>query len=357
MAKCKLCLIGEITGIKSHIFTDSLIRSAIYIEGKTKRGNQEAMANISIEDIRYVYFGQDVLPEKRTELLGKIQDEIELEKTKNNPLINDRLVCNACENRFVQIESEFMQKIYSPILAKRILPKNDFFEFKGNLSLVSLGFILINVWRASASKFNDWQLPLGDEENIRNVLNNCLDKTLNDSLDCFKSNIEKLKPYTYHLSFLEQSSGSPSENIVLIDEIANPYYFHLNRMTLFLSIDSFNSISIPNHLEKIYDKVNFLKSSINFEVVKIGLISNESRFKLLKTFFGRLSNNIMEHIVKTFVYGFYNFFGFYPNEIHIEILRVELVNYLENSKPITIPGIVHTMAIAMDKIVTEAPGN
>lgn len=38
MAKCKLCLIGEITGIKSHIFTDSLIRSAIYIEGKPNVG-------------------------------------------------------------------------------------------------------------------------------------------------------------------------------------------------------------------------------------------------------------------------------------------------------------------------------
>ncbi len=58
---CKLCGKVHSENVGSHIFTESLIRSAFNNDGKKSRGDNEIIVEISLNKIDFDYFGANVL--------------------------------------------------------------------------------------------------------------------------------------------------------------------------------------------------------------------------------------------------------------------------------------------------------
>jgi len=76
------------------------------------------MFEISVNKVGLDFFGSAILPYKIEEITGKAVTEEQI--TGNvNELINRKLVCRACENRFNPIETSFAQDIYSKNVKKK----------------------------------------------------------------------------------------------------------------------------------------------------------------------------------------------------------------------------------------------
>src|SRR5690606_1152386 len=121
---------------------------------------------ISADKIGIDFIGSGVLPEKIQQITGRQLSDDEIEQNKN-PFINKNLVCRKCEMRFGYVESEFSRKIYSKIVKKSNaeLKKDtcNYISFEHEKWL-ALQFVIINVWRASASNYCDWKLDREHEE-------------------------------------------------------------------------------------------------------------------------------------------------------------------------------------------------
>jgi len=164
---CKLCGKVHSEKVGSHIFTESLIRSAFNNKGKKSRSDSEVIGEISLNKIDFDYFGSNVLPEKRAEILGREQTDDEIEATSINAFINHDLVCRQCEISFNPIETYFMSNVYTKLQNVSMdIAERGFYELSSFEFYVSNLMIQLNVWRASASKFNDWSLDDKTEKSL-----------------------------------------------------------------------------------------------------------------------------------------------------------------------------------------------
>ena len=191
--KCKFCLDNDLEKVGAHMVTDALCRSAVYTEGQIKRGDYEAIAEISRTKIGFVYFGNSVLPEKRTELLGRNQTEEEIDNPGSNNFINRKIVCRRCEKLFGPIEKEFIDKVYDYIIdpGKRTLVGGNF-ELDSKNSWICRLNTLINIWRCSAGDFQGWKLSIEKEKSIRDYL--WLVLSSGDSIDKYISLAQENNP-------------------------------------------------------------------------------------------------------------------------------------------------------------------
>ena len=109
--KCKLCKQNDLEDVGSHIFTESIIRTALNEDGYTKRADKELMFEISVNKVGLDFFGSAIQPDKIEEITGMPVTE-ELIAGNENEIINKELVCRECEKRFNPIETAFAQDIY-----------------------------------------------------------------------------------------------------------------------------------------------------------------------------------------------------------------------------------------------------
>lgn len=170
--KCKLCKVNDLEDVGSHIFTESIIRTALNEDGFTKRADKELMFEISVNKVGLDFFGSAIQPEKIQEITGKPVTEEQIAGNENE-LINKKLVCRECENKFNPIETAFAQEIYSKIVKKSNsdLKKDtcNYIAFEDK-KLIALQFVIINVWRASASNYDNWKLTDDQEEYLRRTV-------------------------------------------------------------------------------------------------------------------------------------------------------------------------------------------
>ena len=350
MDKCKLCKVNDLSGIKSHIFTESLIRSALNLDGKPKRGGNEAVAQLSLKNIGYSYFGENVLPERREELLGFLQGENEILETSKNEFINDKLLCSYCEKRFGIIESEFISQIYSKLISAN--PNIGYSNYHTEQANLIILFFLINIWRASTSKFNKWSLSPIEAENIRILLDNSIDDEYGKVIQKFQKNKSYICNLSYVICFLEHLDQPFTENIIAIDLIENPHYFHLNRMIILFTFES-NQLDLPEYLINSVHINDFEGNICEIDNINIKNLSNGERGKLVKSYLNRFSEKLFKHTAETFRDGFVNFFGYYPTNQHYNLLDSEIRNYLISGGALNIKAMMECMARTMRKIVNS----
>jgi len=149
-----------------------------------KVSNKELIFEISIDKIGLDYFGSAIQPEKIEEVTGTPVTEEQIAEN-DDGLINRLLVCRQCENRFNPIETAFTQLIYANIVKKSNddlkMDTCNFVAFE-NQKWLWLQFVIINVCRASASRYDQWCLPEEHEEYLRSFI----DKTLYGDLDAIR---------------------------------------------------------------------------------------------------------------------------------------------------------------------------
>ena len=321
--KCELCVENHLENVGSHVFTDALIRSAVYIEGKLKRGDYEAIGSLSYKSLGFSYFGDSVLPEVRENILGHSQSDEEIEDTSNNPFINREIVCRSCEKSFVPIEQAFIDKIYLKLLDSDNFSEEGYYESSEEDYLLSYIFLLINIWRASAANYNEWSLDAGYEELIRSFLFPVLqESSIDKMLAKAKESMDIISCFQFAIYALDQTEGLPSENAICIDYTTEPFMFLLNRLLIVFSSNCFETVGPPASISDFTTSGEIIKLSSSHSALKVKLISQEDRLGILRGFYMGRWDDLVRHTKNTLSYAYNKFTGsVLPEHLHDELDR------------------------------------
>lgn len=285
---CKLCFQNELDGTGSHILTDALIRSAISVEG-TRGGRREAIHTISVDRIGLSYFGRDVLPKIRAQILNDDPSEDDDSTTvQHNPFVDHKLVCWSCERKFSQIESEFISKVIQALRSGKYQDwkgDNNYAQFDAYRYSISELFVQINLWRCSTSLKSKIKLPQDKEINLGRYLHTILQPSITDTLQMAKQNREQINDHNFCLFWLEQKGGQDSENFVFAEDSVHPFVVVANRLIMIYSVDKFSSIQPPRLLGQFIDISIVLRVIQAYpENLIVPILSNEDRLGLYKAY-------------------------------------------------------------------------
>jgi len=330
---CKLCQTNKLENVGSHIFTESIIRTALNEEGFTKREDKELIYEISTEKIGLDYFGNGVLPEKLQEILGKKVSEKDIDKNKN-PFINRELVCRSCEKKFGPIETSFVQNIYAKILKK----KDDELESDScnyvsfaNQKLLGIQFAIINIWRASASNYDNWKLEDEDEIYLRQFILKTAASDIQTIIENTLENIKEIERFDFALNYFISSGEQLSDNGVLIDNSEDPYFILLNRLSIIFNFKKLDSNNMPDLTKGTIDSnIGCIISSNLDKELRIGINSDEERKKLFNKIALKQLDQIRERITDTFFQIHKTLFGFLPSQEAINYFNQMLIEYIKS---------------------------
>jgi len=334
---CKLCQEKTADQTGSHIFTFSWIKSAINQVGKTKR-DKEITFSTNPFNFGNAYFGRNVKPEKIEEILNREMTEEEIQNNKNY-LVRDYLVCRQCEKRFTSAENYFNEKFYQPLKEHKFSSANDskgnkIIEINStqiNVDIIRLN-IYIQIWRASASRFNGFQLKSKVEEKLRKIINEIIyiDQTILEQ-NCAK-NSERIRDFPLIITFAETDIKSKDSieltgNIVFVGIGKMPYFLIINDIYIQFYEKESHLKSTIQHLFKLNNIIDrFEHYNFKEKNLKVGMLNDDRRIEVLKDF-GRWST---EHTITSlsafFIHSYKSIFGIRPNKTIVNIAISEVVN-------------------------------
>jgi hypothetical protein len=215
----------------SHIFSFFFMKGAVNKEGKKDRGYEIAF-RISPKLYTGTFFGQSILPDEIERLTGKKLTEADIEELEKaqNPFTIDHLVCTDCEKRFGTVETYFNNKIYLPLKQGKLKGGKDkketlIFSFKEN-KLIRL-FFYVQIWRASAAKYDGWSLPPKEEEKLREWVDSLLGSTEAETIKLLEETNLPILENPLIVTFAETKENL-TENLIRISSCDKPYFFLVN---------------------------------------------------------------------------------------------------------------------------------
>jgi hypothetical protein len=266
--KCLLCQKIEANQTGSHIFTNSLVKSCLNVEGKTGR-DDELIFSFNKSGERDVFVGRDTSTDKINQVLGRDMTEEDLESN-SNKIVVDNIYCKDCEELFGKIESPFTDRVLNKIR------KNGVLLFKEPDNVLIRLYFYIQIWRASSFGFENWSLGnKGLEEHLRNlVLDGC--KSFDSGLpNGLKKAILK---FPLVVNYLETPLGDKSSNLFFIPKGVNPFYFFLCDFIIeFFPLN--NSTTKPSLIDRygVNDEIKEEEINLNEKDFIIRQITNDKR--------------------------------------------------------------------------------
>lgn len=305
--KCNLCKSNELDNTGSHYITESVARTAVSEEGKKGRDN-EIMFSFSISTLGQNFIGRNINEEKIMELNGRAMTDAELAENENM-LIDYNLVCRPCEKKFNPIETKFITNVLRSKIEKNstesslVLDENDY--------KVTLLFLLINIWRTSASSKPHYKIKGEYEEEIRIIIDQIEEDKIENIIDKidFKSGLlSKIRFATYYLN---QTTGQNSENQISITSDTNPHILILNQLVFLVFFEYPTNFEKPSLVSNFTSK-NKIKTLLKGqpELLKVSYVSDEKRQKTLISIAKSQVKSLIKqvnYIVKTVhleLYGF-----------------------------------------------------
>lgn len=311
---CKLCLKLPANQTGSHIFSYFLIKTAINDEDKTER-DHELSFNISSTNFVRTYFGRSITPEKIVEVKGRELTDEEIQDNKS-PFIIDHLLCSSCERKLQVVEDYFSKNVYSP------LEKRSEDNFVRVLTLTNLDsntirlFLISLVWRGSASNYQGFNLKQKEENNLRVLLNKCLDSSLDQTIVKGDENSSKLKSLPITVIYHGGGEGSDSNNVIYSHKSQFPYFLILNNISIQLYIKESHLRSTPQDLFGIR-KIFQNQQVLNYEetLFRIGLLKADERQMVNKKIMVLFSEERLKNLIVWFYEIHKKIFGVKPTEI------------------------------------------
>ncbi|MFY0603260.1 MAG: hypothetical protein JXQ93_04880 [Flavobacteriaceae bacterium] len=215
--KCLLCNNNEANQTGAHIFTNSLVRNCVNVEGKTGR-DDELMFGFSQSGEKDLYVGNTTNPEKIEEVLGKEMTDEEI-KANNNEFVIDNIYCRDCEKLFGKVESPFTERVLNKIRNEGV------YKFNAPDNVLIRLYFYIQIWRASSYKYDGWSLNDSElEEEFRQIIfEGCetYDTGISEEL---KSRIIK---FPLVVNYLETSDDEKSSNLIFIPNKTHTHFLFL----------------------------------------------------------------------------------------------------------------------------------
>lgn len=308
MILCTLCKEKEANQTGSHIFSRFLIKSAINIDEKKLRG-KEAVFRIGSQKFTKAYIGSRITDEDVNKLFGRPVDELNLEK--ENPHTKSYFLCSTCEKRFKICEDYFSENFYSKYKTEKLLvdKHNKFDTLQLNNispSLIRL-FIYSLAWRASVVNYENFKLKNKEEEILRTILN--------ENLDRDKNSIQ-VSELPLFVSLFELDIEHPTKNFIFLHpESKNPYFFVVNELSFCLFFNKQKKYKSNHFLKNIgYDHITNELINWNKDNLIVGFLKNQDRKNLEQGFFKIYVNRKMKQYSMYFKKNHNRLFGFYPDK-------------------------------------------
>lgn len=228
--KCKLCETNELDRTGAHYITESITRTAVSESGKKGRDN-EIMYSLSISTLGENFIGRNIDEEKIKEIKGREMTEGDLNQNENM-LIDFELVCRPCEKKFNPIETHFITEI----LRKKIEPSlsKKEIELDENDYKATLLFLMINVWRTSASTKPHFKIKGEWEEGLREIINSIQNKKIDQIIGELNFDEGILSKTRFAFYYLNQTTGEKSENQISLTSDTIPHIMILNQLVFLI---------------------------------------------------------------------------------------------------------------------------
>lgn len=248
--KCKLCKTNDLDNTGAHYLTESIIRSAVSEEGKKGRDN-EIMFSASISNFGQNFIGRNIKPEKIKEIKGHDITEEELADNENM-LIDFELVCRPCEKKFNPIETHFITEILRNKIEANTSEKQ--LHLNENAYKATLLFLLVNVWRTSASVKPHFKLKDKYEEELRELINSIQNKKIDQMIGELNFETGILSKTRFALYYFNQTSGKKSENQIALTSDTTPHIMIINQFVFLIFFDYPTKFDRPSQLADLTSK-------------------------------------------------------------------------------------------------------
>jgi hypothetical protein len=304
---CKLCCTGELPGKESHLFSEMLIKETVNMPGKANynRKNHELLFTISPLEGVDLFFGRNATQGflDYTKIDELTDEEVEEFKAKENPLTDKYLVCSKCEDSFNPVENNF-KKIYDNIIANtNNEPQKDFFEVsESEKNWIDL-FILMNIWRTSASDKYKWNLDDNNHTCLTELMyHTFVGSTTDTIIQRFQEGKEKYNCLQTLCFFIKEERidpENPNQNFIFCNKSIDPYLLVVNRLIIFISSNNFDSVSPPKMCEGVIDKGRMLHS-IQYYSKQLPYIEYDLAQGIHKNCFNHNNQIFIEHVLDTY---------------------------------------------------------
>jgi len=311
---CKLCCEGKLPAKESHLFSEMLIKETVNMPGRANinKKNYELLFTISPFKGVDLFFGRSATQGfldyiQRDELT---EEEVEELKKMENPLTDKNLVCAKCEDSFSPVESNF-KSIYDKMLADSIGDsRNDFFSISADENNWIELFILMNIWRTSASDKLEWKLDDTDHtcltELMYNTFYNSNSETVIQNFIEAKEKYGCLQTLCFFIEEERIDPENPNQNFIFCDKSTNPYLIVVNRLIIFISPNNFDVASPPKMCEGVIDTGKMLNAIENSKS-QFPYIEYDLAQGIHKNCFNHNLELFIKHVLETYKFAYTKF--------------------------------------------------
>lgn len=332
---CKLC--GNTAPFKTntHVFSHFLIKGAINKIGKEKGRGKEARFTIHGSGHVDLTMGKELLPEDNISLIGRALTDEEIDEIRYSPdaFAVDDLVCKACEDRFGIVENYFNSTVYKK------LKKGLFKEIKedcqgttivncvnANPNMIRL-FLMVQFWRASASKIQGWSLDSKDEERIRQILNACLGEDEEATIAFSGEHTKMISRFPMTLTYMETEDGTETKNQVLTPDQNIPHVLVINNLIIQLFLKK-KHIHKGRHanFNGLLNEIE-LKENLNVDetTFRVGVMSDSGRYEFIKNSAIPVAEQFFKNITLGFAKKYFEAHNGYPTKEQVSGFWQEMI--------------------------------
>lgn len=302
---CALCLENSANKKNTHYLTDGIIRICLNQDGSGERekgfyfdvSNNSAFVEFN--------FQRSTSIEKLEESLGREATDEEIDKAKQVPFSVDNIFCSQCEQKFTDIETQFIDNILPRFRDSDLneistieIPENKLFRL----------FMYLQIWRTHICE-ESFNLPQAVAENIRLFI-----------LKTEGYETSEISFYPLSVSYLETTGGNEeyTSNFVGLTNDKNPFLIFFNDFIIQFyeshALINFKEIHGLNQQDNFQDYINE-----NEQVFLVPIKHNKQRKELLKAF---ITAEKVKQTVDFYANGFkrlwFTLFGVMPPNIIVK---------------------------------------
>lgn len=309
---CRLCKKDKADQTGAHIFNFALIRE-IYNPKDNKNRGKEIVYGVSTDEFLEVFFGNSVQPEDIQALKGRDLTDEEIAKN-YNPFTVDNIWCRKCEAKFKILEDYFMDGLYL-----KLRNGEQYRPFNTDITRL---YIYSLYWRASVTKYCNFELSFAEEEKLRSLIVKNVGSTLKETETLSNNNSIHIRKIPLILQY-HSPQNDVSEHVVLADLAKNPYLLIVNNLycQIFFKRKKLQCQKRPYFgLNDFYEfKETINQNEIDFNIVTIS--KTQSKVVLYRIY-SLIAKQKARDFARIFTATFVKNYGYLPSEeVSLEFLK------------------------------------
>jgi len=243
---------------------------------------------------------------------------------KSNPFTKDYILCSKCEERLQVMETAVAEDIISKLRQYNVTRPIGFDIIEIEQGELLRIFIYSLLWRAAVVRQDDFEMPQHHQDELREILNDCLSNERNELFSNLKRNSARIRRIQLIVTALEVKGKN--NNFIYCSHNFRPYAMILNDLSFQLYFDDASNNGFDHQLQGINSVIS-KRALLNKheEKLKVGIISDEKRLFVNRNLSLFIFKRMMQAAEKLFIEGFNKIFGRNPPRSVVIAFRQNVV--------------------------------